>query len=399
MEENYDIWFEGIKSEGYPRTTLPKETEFLIIGGGIAGITCAYLLSKAGKKVVVIEKAKLGGYVTSATTAFLTYTIDTEPQDLIKKFGEEDAKLILESHKVAVDEVEKIVRSEKIDCDFERCTNYIYANNTKEEKYLEKLAEGYKKLNVEANFIKEGGLQFNNFGYIEMPNHAKFHVMKYLNAIAKIAVENGAIICEETEVLSAIDSKNGVEVEIKDVGTIKASKVVSAVYKPFKAPEHLKHLANMYVEYVLEYKLPKDKFISGTYEDTRSPYNYFRIDKKTDHDRLIIGGADHLSAIKLDHEVNHKLMQDYTKELFKETTLEEVRHWSGSMLETNDGLAFIGETKGGNIFYIFGFSGNGMTYSYIAGKILLDKVLGKENPYSNIYNVDRKISWWKNLFF
>jgi glycine/D-amino acid oxidase-like deaminating enzyme len=69
------------------------------------------------------------------------------------------------------------------------------------------------------------------------------------------------------------------------------------------------------------------------------------------------------------------------------------------MLETNDGLAFIGETRGGNIFYIFGFSGNGMTYSYIAGKILLDQIMSVKNPYSSIYNTDRKISWWKNLIW
>lgn len=397
-EENFNIWFEGINIPTYPKKELPKETDFLIVGGGMAGVTSAYLLSKAGKKVILIEKTKLGGYVTSATTAFLTYTIDTEPQDLIKKFGKEKAKLILESHKVAIDEVEKISKTEKIDCDFERCTNYIYANNKTEENHLKELASAYQELGISAEYKEENKIKFNNFGYVEMPNHAKFHAVKYLNGIAKVATDLGAIIYEETEVLSLKDNKDNVEVEIKDLGKIMAKKAVSAVYRPFKAPEHLKHLSNMYVEYVIEYKLPQNKFESGTYEDTREPYNYFRIDKKEDHDRLIIGGADNLAILKLDHNINYNVMQKYATELFKDTELFEVRHWSGSMLETNDGLAFMGESKGGNIFYIFGFSGNGMTYSYIAGRILLDKVLGKENPYSKIYDVDRKISWWKNLF-
>lgn len=397
-EENYDIWFEGVEKISCPKTELPKETEIIIVGGGMAGITSAYLLAKAGKKVLLLEKGKIGGYVTSATTAFLTFTIDTEPLSLIKKFGKENARLILESHKVAIDEIEKIIKSENIDCDFERCTNYIYANDKGEEKYLSSLLDGYNQLGIEATFKKDGKLKFNDFGYVEMPNHGKFHALKYQYAIAKLAVKYGAIISEDTEVLSIKDEKDSVEVEVKDIGTIFAKKAVSAVYRPFKAPKHLAHLTNMYVEYVLEYKLPKDIFTAGTYEDTREPYNYFRIDKKSDHDRLIIGGADNLMVLKLNREVNHAIMQKYTKSLFNTALIQEVRHWSGSMLETNDGLAFIGETKGGNIFYIFGFSGNGMTYSYIAGKILLDHIISTENPYAKVFHVDRKISFWKNLF-
>src|ERR1035437_1579168 len=130
--EDYNVWLEGLNLPKYTRTTLPQESDYIIIGGGISGINAAYQLSKVGKKVVLLEKEKIGGYVTEVTTAFLTYTIDTEPQTLIKKFGLESARLILEAHKNAILEVEEIIRSENIDCDFERCTNYIYANNAKE---------------------------------------------------------------------------------------------------------------------------------------------------------------------------------------------------------------------------------------------------------------------------
>lgn len=393
--ENFDIWFEGVNHPPYPRTTLPTESEYVIIGGGMAGITSAYLLSKAGKKVVLLEKTTLGGYATSATTAFLTYTIDTEPQVLIKKFGIESARLILEAHKTAIDGVEAIIKEENIDCEFTRCTNYIYANSAKEEKHLIRLAKAYNQLGIAAEFKKEHVLKFNTFGYIAMPGHGKFHAIKYLTALAKAAVAHGAIIAENTEVLNVTDDMH---VEIKDVGIIQAKKVISATYRPFKDPEHLAHLANMYTEYVLEYKLPKNMFAIGTYEDTRSPYNYFRIDARESFDRLIIGGNDHLSVAQGDKKANFDTMRAYTEGLFGKDNLQEARFWSGSMLETNTGLAFIGDWRGGNIFYMFGFSGNGMTYSYIAGKILIDTITGIENPYKKIYATDRKISWWKNLF-
>jgi len=398
-KENHEIWREGVDIKKYPITVLPKETEVLIVGGGMAGITNAYLLSKIGKKVILLEKETLGGHVTSRTTGFLTPVIDTDPLKLIKQFGFENAKLILESHRNAVDEVEKIINTEKIECEFERCTNFIYANSESEEKYLIKLAEGYKKLGISAEFKKDNNLKFSKFGYIEMPNHAKFHAIKYLTELAKIAVKNGVIIAENTEVLNLNDKKDFVEVEIENTEVIKAKKVISATYVPFGQNKKISHLANLYREYVIEYKVHHGELLNGTYEDTLDPYNYFRIDNKGGFDRLIIGGADHLDVMKVDPNINFDSMIKYSQKLFGSVKLEEVRHWSGLMLETNDGLAFIGDYNHGNIFYIFGFSGNGMTYSYIAGKIFLDKILSVENPYSEVYRVIRKVSWLKRLFY
>jgi glycine/D-amino acid oxidase-like deaminating enzyme len=398
QEENHEIWFEGVDIVNYPRTVLPNETEVLIVGGGIAGVTSAYLLAKAGIKVILLEKNKLGQDTTDCTTAFLVGDVDIDPETLARKFGNDIARLILESHRKAIDEIEKIIVSEKIECEFERCTNYIYANNTKEEKDLMKVAESYRKIGANAEYKKNNTLKFNTLGYIEMPNFGKFHVIKYLTSIAKLAKKYGAIIAEDTEVLELEDKTGYVNVKVRDVGIIKTKKAVVATYVPFQMPKHLAHVSNLYREYVMEFKLPKDKLQIGTYEDMREPYNYFRIDSRDSSDRLIIGGADHLDIIKMDREINFKTIKEYAVKLFANFKLEEVRHWSGLMLETNDGLAFIGDSKDGNIFYIFGFSGTGMTYSYIAGSILLDQLLSRSNPYSKIYNVDRKISWWKNIF-
>lgn len=400
--DDYEIWLEGLERVNYPRGVLPLETETLIVGGGIAGITCAYLLAKEGKRVVLLEKRKLGEWVTFCTTGFLTAAIDTDPVRLIKLFGEEKARLIFASHLEAIDNIESIIKSEKIECEFERCNNYIYANSKREEKNLIKMTEAFKKLNVKCESKKDNNLKFSKFSYIEMPNQAKFNVMKYLTSLAKIASEHGATIAEDTEVLSLNDQKSFVEVVVKDVGVIKAQKVFSATYDPFGKPAHLVHKTNMYRTYVLEYKLPAGSLTSSTYEDTLKPYHYFRIDRKNGFDRMIIGGADHLNVIKMNRELNFKTMRKYTKEIFRETfghlAYEEIRHWSGPILEPVDGLAFIGELKDSNIFQAFAFSGNGMTYSYIASKIFLDKVTSQNNLYSKIYDIKRKISWRANIF-
>jgi len=398
LNENYEIWLEGIERPKYLRGILPIEIEILIIGGGITGLVSAYLLAKASKKVVLLEKNKLGEWVTDCTTGFLTGVIDTDPIKLIKVFGEEKARMIFQSHFEAINETEKIIKAENIECEFERCSNYIYANNKREEKSLLELAVAYKKLGVQADYKKENKLKFNDFGYVEMPHHAKFHVMKYVTALVKLAIKYGAIIAEDTEVTRLEDVGEFINVITKSGEIIKARKVVSATYTPFQEPKELAQHCNMYREYVLEFKLPKEQFVAGTYEDTRLPYNYFRIDRRENFDRLIIGGADHLDVIKMNREINYQTMRNYAKNLFLNSNLEEIRYWSGLILETNDGLAYIGEAKIKNFFYIFGFSGNGMTYSYIAGRILLDQIMARNNPYSDIYKIDRKISWWKRFY-
>jgi len=396
--DNYEIWLEGIERVKYPRSILPDEIETLIVGGGITGITCAYLLAKKGRRAVLLEKGKLGEWVTYCTTGFLTQVIDTDPTKLIKFFGKEKARLILASHLEAIDNIENIIKSEMIECEFERCNNYIYANTKREEKKLIKMTEAFKKLNVKCEYVKDGNLKFSKFGYIEMPNQAKFHVMKYLTSLAKIASKNGVIIAEDTEVLNLNDKKDFVEIVVKDVGIIKAKEVFSATHNPFGRPSFLTQKSNIYRTYVLEYKLPSNSLLQSTYEDKLEPYHYFRIDKKDGFDRMIIGGADHLNVIQMDRELNFQAMRKYVKETFEYLPYEEVRHWSGVIAEPIDGIPFVGKLKDSNIFQAFAFSGNGMTYSYIASKIFLDQTTSQINIYSKIYDIKRKIPWRANIF-
>ena len=398
QKENYDIWLEGFERVSYPRAILPTNNEIVIIGGGITGITATYLLSKNGINPILLEKRKLGEYVTDCTTGFLSEIIDIPPQKIIDKFGIEKAKLIVESHKNAIDEIEKIIDIEKIKCEFLRCSNYIYANNIDEEKILLKEIEIYKKIGIDAEYKKDTRLKFNDFGYIEIFNQAKFNVIKYLTSLAQISVKNGALIAEDTNVLSISGKTDKIEIDVENVGTINAKRVFSATYIPFAKPKKLEHKYNMYRSYVLEYKIPKNILVEGTYQDSLKPYHYFRIDKQNNYDRLIIGGNDTLEILKIDHEIGTKIIRDYTIKFFANIKYEEIRHWSGLISEPIDGLAYIGESEEKNIFYAFGFSGNGLTYSYISSKIFADQFTNQKNGYSDIYKIKRKISWWEKFF-
>src|SRR5690606_27255689 len=145
-------------------------------------------------------------------------------------------------------------------------------------------------------------------------------------------------------------------------GEVSTLWAVSATYQPFGQPAGLFFKKGMYVSYVLELQIPKDALKEGIYEDTQNPYHYFRVDSGSRHERMIVGGEDHLSEIPINTHKPLLVLRDYVRAHFGHLKYKIVREWSGPILEPVDGKAFIGKHKHPRVLYAFGFSGNGMTY-------------------------------------
>ena len=106
---NTSIWM--LKNQLTPFKALSKamETDVLIVGGGIAGLMTAYELLNNGKRVIIVEDGELGSGETGRTSAHITYSLDTQYTDLESRFGQEQAKLIGDAHKTAIDRIEDLV--------------------------------------------------------------------------------------------------------------------------------------------------------------------------------------------------------------------------------------------------------------------------------------------------
>jgi len=379
-------WLATASLPEFPRLREDRETDVAVIGGGLAGLLSAYLLAKAGKRVVVLEKDRFVGKATGYTTGFLTQSIDTDTVDLVPMFGEKGAKLIWESHGKAIDLIEKIVKDEKIDCEFMRCTNYLYANDRKELREIEDEYKEAKRLGFPVSMSKVD-LGFKNRGVMSVKNQGKYHSVKFvaglLSALERMAVE----LYEKTEVES-IEGGGPFRV-IAGKCSVRADWTLTATYQPFNNPKEVFLQKGMYVTHIIEYEVPKGKYKEGTYEDMDNPYHYFRIDKgkgRSGKDRLLIGGEDHRKEIPM-HGKSFKALEEYASELFGKK-YPEVRRWSGYILEPVDGLAFIGEYDPGNLIAT-AFSGTGMTYSAITAMIVRDIMTGKKNPYQKLYDPRR----------
>src|SRR5215218_10566954 len=115
-ERSISVWESTNPQPEFPRLEGDAQADAVIVGAGIAGMSVAYHLAKAGQRVVVLDDNAVGGGETGQTTAHLTSAMDDYYQVLEKVHGKDGARLAYESHQGAIDAIERIVTAEGIDC-------------------------------------------------------------------------------------------------------------------------------------------------------------------------------------------------------------------------------------------------------------------------------------------
>ncbi len=385
-------WQKGEKGDKeYPPLVGAVSAEVVIVGGGITGITLAYLLAKEGKKVAVLEKESLlKSSITAYTTAMITAQVDTALTDLKKIFGEKEGPLVWKAGMETIDTIEKIIQDENISCEFARVPAYVFSREEKEWKSVEEEGIAATQAGFPVSIKKEGtDLNFPHTGYYILSRQAKFHPLKYCLGLRAAAEKYGALFYENTEALF-IEGDSPVEVITKE-GKAVGSWVVIATYNPFNKPVALYGKKGIYVSYMCELSIPKEILPEALYIGGDNPYHYFRVDKGETTDRLIIGGEDHRKEIKINPEKKYEALLNYAKNILGGHDFTVKEKWSGNIIESWDGLPFIGvySQKEPHLLVATAFSGNGMTYSMISALILKDHILGENNPYAKIFDPKR----------
>lgn len=388
-------WSEFKKTKSYPALKGSVSADVVIVGGGMAGVLNAYILSKAGLKVVLLEKGVIGSGATLATTAFITKVIDTNLSEMVSIYGSKVAQDVWRSGQEAIEEFDKIIAEEKLECEFTRCPNYLFASTKKQFEDIKEDFKFYKRFKLGATLYEQGdALTFPNYGYLEVPEQAKFHPAKFLYALVEKAKRNGALIFEHTEVKD-IEGQGPFNIKVSK-GSISAKQVIIATYKPFSSKRtHLKKA--LYKSYVFEVEIPKGSFEEAIYEDNGNPYGYFRIDNTGEYDRMIIGGEDHKDIFgKTLDKTSFQALGKYLDKIMNGRRYWLKQKWSGPILEPSDGLALIGEIAPKQ-YMATAFSGNGMTYSMISALLLRDLILGKRSAWQKTYDPKRALFHPKRL--
>ncbi len=381
-------WFSDVEPLKFQALQENLSTDILIVGGGITGLLTAYCLSKLGKKVTVVDADQIGGGETGCTTAHLTWVLDSGYAEIEKFFGAEKARLVLESHKSAIDFIENIIREEKIDCNFKRVSGYTFLTSEDKKETLEGELKALHGLGAtDTRLEPKLPFDFLNTGIcLHYPNQAQFHPLKFLHGLVGCIQKNGGQIFTGTRI-SHIETD---KVKTENGNEIKARQIIVATHSPIKnILFFLKEAA--YRSYVIASKIKKNEVPAGLYCDTEEPYHYIRTQSfDAISDLLIIGGEDHKTGQNDDYEATFNRLETWAKKnfpMFQKTDYA----WSGQIIESMDGLAFIGPSPyHQNIYIATGYSGNGMTYSAIAAMIFRDLLLEKENKSDELYNPTRK---------
>lgn len=396
---NHSYWNDSSEPLVYSKLGADKRTDVLVIGGGIAGLTSAYCLSKSGKKVILLEDGYLGSGESGRTTAHITYALDDRYYDLEKFFGEDKAKLIAQSHQTALNWIKGIVEKENINCNFKNVDGYLFLNPTDKEENLNKEFESTQKVGLPTEMVNTipGFIPQYQQKAIKYPLQGQFHIMHYLKGLAEAIINNGGEIYTESRAEKI--SKTGA---ISNGFNINANHIVVATNTPVNDifTMHTKQWA--YRTYVISAKIPKGKLPYAMWWDTGNqeskwvakPYYYVRLEPlDDDYDLLISGGEDHKTG-QADQEgvlenKRYENLISWTKQHFPHFS-EIAFKWSGQVMEPVDSLAFIGKNPGDeNIYIITGDSGNGMTHGTIGGILISDLINDINNPWEKVYDPSR----------
>ncbi|MGN1001404.1 MAG: FAD-dependent oxidoreductase [Oscillospiraceae bacterium] len=358
-------------------TSLPRfeplrggiKTDVLIIGGGMAGLLCAHFLKEAGVDYALVEAETICSGVTGSTTAKITSQHGLIYADLLRRFGEEKARLYYEVNQAAIEKYRRLCAD--MDGGFEEKDAYVYSLDGEEKLHRE--LEALERIGAEASFAETLRLPFPTAGAVRFPHQAQFHPLRFAAAIAE-----GLTIYEHSPVRELAPGTAST-----DGGRIRAENILVCTHFPF-LNRHGFYYLKMYQNrsYAAAFTGAPDP--GGMYLDESGKGLSFR----SFGDKLILGGGAHRTGKPTG---GWSSIEDFVRRNYPDA--REVCRWAAQDCMSLDGVPYIGpysaSTRG--LYVATGFNKWGMTGSMVAAQLLTDLVLGRENPYAELFSPSRTI--------
>ena len=400
---NISFWEATSEAEELSPLRQNMSTDVCIIGAGIAGLSVAYTLARAGSGVVVLDDGAIGRGMTGRTTAHLVNALDDRYYDLERFHGEDGARMAAQSHSAAIDRVEQIVRDEQIDCEFERVDGYLFEPPSESLKNLEKEFEACVRAGLNVEWVKHAPIEgFDTHRAIRFPRQGQFHPLKYLCGLAEAIRRRGGRIYTGTKALEAI---GGEKARVTTVGNfnVLAKAILVATNSPINDRYVIHTKQGPYTTYVIALSVPRGAITRALFWDTAEragmevglgpvPYHYVRIANGGDEKEeiLIAGGGDHKTGQADDFQARFDQLEEWTRTRFPKAK-EMIFRWSGQVMEPVDGLGYIGRNPADeeNVYIVTGDSGNGMTHGTIAGMLIPELIRRGDHAWAKLYDPSR----------
>lgn len=387
------LWIVDSCETNYPELKEDINAEVCIIGGGIVGAITAYLLEKNGVNVVVLEKDKICMGVTANSTAKLTSQHGLFYKYLENENGLNFAKKYLESNEEGIKLAEKIIKEETIDCDYEKKDAYVFATNESELKKIEEEIDVLKRINYDAELEKNTDIPVEKcLGAVKFKNQAQFNSRKYVIELFKIVSKLGGKIYENSKVENIQHDNAAYNISANGYN-VKAKNVVISTHYPIKNFPGM-YFSKMYQDksyaIAVDTKQDENEIIDGMFIQSCDPVISFRTAKYKDKNLLIVAGSGHRTG-QAEGKIEDSFvnLENYIKKYYPNA--ETKFKWSTEDCVTLDKVPYIGQFSNllPNMYVATGFKKWGMSTSHVAGKLISDLILGKENEYVDIYKATR----------
>jgi glycine/D-amino acid oxidase-like deaminating enzyme len=384
-EKEVSYWRTRSLKPKYPKLNQDVEVDTAVVGGGIAGLTSAYLLAKAGLKTAVIEKDTIGAGTTGHTTGKVTSQHSLTYDDLINRLGMEVAGFYGRANQAAIDQIAKIIKQEKIDCQWTVEDNYVFTTEANQVKKFKAEAKAAAKLGLPATFETKTPLPFEVKGAVRFAKQARMNAQKYVDGLAAAITKSGGLIYENSRVIHIKDG-SPTRARTKDA-TVTAKHIIVATNVPtFPLMARGSYCMFEYPHrsYIVAGRLKNEQ--KGMYiSPDKDNYSVLPIDDQL----ILIGGENHIPGMKLSSKSHYQKLADYAESKFGVT--EIVYRWSARDYISYDELPLAGKLYpwSRNLYTVTAFRKWGLTNSMVTANILRDLITNQPNEGAKILSPHR----------
>jgi glycine/D-amino acid oxidase-like deaminating enzyme/nitrite reductase/ring-hydroxylating ferredoxin subunit len=379
-------WYatESVQDVGdHPPLAGDVETDVAVVGAGITGLTTALHLQSAGQRVVILEAGRVGAGTTGGTSGHLDALPDQGAQKLIQQHGLEAARAVTGARLQAIAQIEEWSQQFGIDCDFQRVPACLYSESAAD--HLSGEADAIRELGLEVESDPSVGLPWDIAAALRVPQQARLHSLRYVRGLAREFCSRGGVIYERT--LVRPPSGQGRRLQTQQGAVTAARAVVLCTHSAFLGLSQFDMRIAPYQSYCIAVRVA-EAVPDALYWDDAEPYHYLRVASSADPHLLIVGGADHKTGQGGDERESMRKLEQYVRERFSITQIEN--RWSAELFEPADGLPYIGAVPRTEGLHIgTGFSGTGLTFGTLAGRLLADLVLDRSDPLAGILTPSR----------
>lgn len=380
--ENKSLWLDGIEEKNIKELNKNIKCDVLIIGGGMTGLNTAYFLSKSKLKVCLVEQGRIGLGVSSRTTGKINYLQETIYSDLEKYYNFDVAKMYLKSQRAAIRKIKSIIKKEKIECDLDKVTSYVFTDDKDEISKIEDEKYILKKMGIKVKEYEKLDIDLKCKYAISVDDTYVFHPVKYMYGLKRVCQRRGIKIYENTRVQNIKKVKNGY-LCFTDKYEIRTKKVIVASHYPFFLKPYMMPL-KVYTEKSYVTASLVDEYKNETMITNNLPCKSIRYHKDDNKNYMIYLSNSH----NLCNDINAKKNINSTIREAKYLDLNPSYIWTNDDIMTVDKMPYIGrfEKKNNRLLIGTGYNTWGMTNSVLAGMILSDMILKKKNEYEKLFD-------------